>query len=151
MRRINNQLYYIEKYLIDATTTDNFATWTIVVGHYPIYSAGDHGDIYELKKYLLPLLEKYEVHAYICGHDHISEHLSINNINYFVSGAGSMTDKLGKTTSSANLHWYGVGYSAFSVMTATEESLSFDFIDVNGKCYSCTILWSKIRECVLAL
>ena len=50
-------------------------TWLIVVGHYPIYSSGEHGDISELKEYLLPLLLKYNVHAYFCGHDHISEHL----------------------------------------------------------------------------
>lgn len=50
-------------------------TWLIVVGHYPIFSRGEHGDISELKEYLLPLLIKYKVNAYICGHDHISEHL----------------------------------------------------------------------------
>jgi 3',5'-cyclic AMP phosphodiesterase CpdA len=51
------------------------ATWIIVAGHYPIVSRGEHGDILELLTYLQPLLEKYDVDAYICGHDHISEHL----------------------------------------------------------------------------
>ena len=50
-------------------------TWLLVVGHYPIFSRGEHGDISELKEYLLPLLIQYKVNAYLSGHDHISEHL----------------------------------------------------------------------------
>ena len=47
-------------------------TWLLVAGHYPIYSVGEHGDTSELKSYLQPLLQKYNVHAYFCGHDHLS-------------------------------------------------------------------------------
>jgi tartrate-resistant acid phosphatase type 5 len=70
---ISNQLKYIESQLRQAAIEQ--PTWLIVVGHYPVYSAGDHGDSAELKTYLQPLLEKYNVDAYFCGHDHISEHL----------------------------------------------------------------------------
>lgn len=70
---INNQLKYIETQLKQAAVEQ--PTWLIVVGHYPVYSAGEHGDNAELKAYLQPLLEKYNVDAYFCGHDHISEHL----------------------------------------------------------------------------
>ena len=47
---------------------------------------GEHGDTSELITYLLPLLKAYSVHAYFCGHDHISEHLELDGIEYFVVG-----------------------------------------------------------------
>jgi hypothetical protein len=64
--RISNQLYHIERYLQEATA--NNATYTIVAGHYPIVSPGSHGDNSELVTYLLPLLIKYKVNVYYCGH-----------------------------------------------------------------------------------
>ena len=86
--RINNQLEHLEEMLSQAVQLANEPTWLIVTGHYPIFSSGSHGDSYELKQYLLPLLQKYKVHAYLCGHDHISEHLSYDGIEFFVAGAG---------------------------------------------------------------
>ena len=71
--RINNQLGHIRGYLEEAK--DMGAQWIIVVGHYPIYSAGSNGGAPELEEYLEPLMEEYGVDAYICGHDHTSEHL----------------------------------------------------------------------------
>ena len=49
--------------------------WLVVVGHYPVYSSGEHMDMDELIENLVPLMKKYGVDAYFCGHDHISEHL----------------------------------------------------------------------------
>jgi 3',5'-cyclic AMP phosphodiesterase CpdA len=61
-------------------------TWLLVAGHYPVFSTGEHGDTSELKSYLLPLLTKYKVHAYFCGHDHfsgiyVSFSLILNNLH----------------------------------------------------------------------
>ena len=47
---------------------------------------GPHGDTKELLENLQPLLEYYQVHAYFSGHDHVSEHLQMGNIEYFVAG-----------------------------------------------------------------
>ena len=68
--RIQNQLAHIEAMLVEAIRHN--PTWLLVAGHYPIFSTGEHGDTSELKSYLLPLLTKYKVHAYFCGHDHFS-------------------------------------------------------------------------------
>lgn len=73
--RISNQLYHIEKYLQEAKL--NNATYTIVAGHYPIVSPGKHGDNSELVQNLLPLLVKYKVNVYYCGHDHINAHMTM--------------------------------------------------------------------------
>jgi 3',5'-cyclic AMP phosphodiesterase CpdA len=69
--RINNQLKHIETMLSEAIQAK--PTWLLVAGHYPVFSKGSNGDTSELKTYLLPLLKKYSVHAYFCGHDHLSE------------------------------------------------------------------------------
>ncbi len=128
-RRITDQVAHIERMLEEATADP--PSWLLVVGHYPIYSAGDHGDMSELSTNLLPLLLKYKVHAYICGHDHISEHLRKDGIEYFVAGAGSMTDQL-KYNTQGEMIWYGVGYSAYASMEASSKELTITYRDWNN-------------------
>jgi len=129
---IDDQLYHIEKALLSLTTSANPPKWLLMAGHYPVFSGGEHGDTDELVQYLQPLIEEYNVDAYICGHDHISEHLQYGSTHYFVAGAGSMADKLGNTNSQANMVWYGVGYSAFAVGEATSTSLTVSFVDTSN-------------------
>lgn len=124
--RIKNQLYHINAMLEEAVQEKH--TFLLVVGHYPVHSSGNHGDTVELLSYLLPLLEFHKVDAYICGHDHISEHLQYNGIEYFVVGAGSMTDNL-KVDSQASLLWYGVGYSAYASVQVTSSELTITYLD----------------------
>lgn len=112
--RIDDQLRRIEAVLASA---ERSRSWVVVVGHYPVFSAGSHGDTTELKTYLLPLLEQYRIDAYFCGHDHLSAHLrfrikynhdfefmltfkynSNSGVHYFVAGAGSMTDTVSTQT-----------------------------------------------------
>lgn len=71
--RIENQLSHIERMLQEAISSK--PTWLLMVGHYPVFSSGEHGDTDELLVYLLPMIQKYKVSAYISGHDHIAEHL----------------------------------------------------------------------------
>lgn len=54
-------------------------------------------------------------------------------MNYFVAGAGALTDKLGSKGSEGNLVWAGTGYSAFAAISATEESLTVSYINIHGK------------------
>lgn len=137
-QRISEQLSFL-KATAEAATLDP-PTWLLVAGHYPIYSVGGHSDTSELIYYVADLFPKYNITAYLSGHDHISEHLEFRGTHYFVSGAGSMTDTLGSVSSAAKVHWTGTEYSAFSVMTATLSSLSIDYIDYAGTLkYSYTI------------
>jgi len=59
-----------------------------------VWSIGKHGPTSELVKRLRPLLFKYRVSAYFCGHDHSMQHLREANttLDYFLVGAGHLTD-----------------------------------------------------------
>lgn len=46
------------------------ATYLFVGGHHPVYSVGSHGPTACIVSKVLPLLYKYHVNAYFCGHDH---------------------------------------------------------------------------------
>jgi hypothetical protein len=149
-RRIANQLEHLQLYFEDILNNDR-PHWLLVVGHYPIYSAGDHCDNSELISYLKPLLQQYNAHAFISGHDHISEHLQYEGMDYFVAGAGSMTDSLNsKCSTGANLVWSGTGYSAFAYVDATTTALTMNYVDTNNEIkYSYTLtnpltpVWTK--------
>ena len=79
---ITNQVFHIEQQLKlsgrgsnESVNTGSDPSFLIVAGHYPVFSTGSKSDSYELRQYLQPLMEKYGVDVYICGHDHVSEHL----------------------------------------------------------------------------
>ena len=82
--RISNQVSRITDMLRAARNSVPEPSWLLVAGHYPVYSAGEHGDTDELIEYLLPLLVEFKVDAYLCGHDHISEHLMYVGTNQLV-------------------------------------------------------------------
>lgn len=75
---------------LETTLSESTADWIIVVGHYPIYSVGEHGTNSQMLTSVKPLLEKYKVASYICGHDHNMQHIKLDNsdISYYLSGAG---------------------------------------------------------------
>ena len=57
------------------------------MGHYPVYSVGNHGTISTLVSKLAPLLDKYKVGAYINGHDHGLQYIRSKNVSYITTGA----------------------------------------------------------------
>ena len=61
-----------------------------------VWSVASHGPTPVLVDCLRPLLIKYNVSAYICGHDHTLQHIREQNssVEYFVSGAGHNTNLL---------------------------------------------------------
>ena len=69
----------------DDCNTDR--AWTIVSGHYPIWSSGMYADSPELEQKLLPLLRQYKVPMYLCGHEHLHEVFYDGIVTQVVSGA----------------------------------------------------------------
>ena len=65
-------------------------TWTVCAAHHPLFSNGTHGDAAKLQKEWGPILKKYRVDFYLCGHDHVLEHLEIDGwpTSFLVVGGG---------------------------------------------------------------
>lgn len=119
------QIHWLDRELARST-----AKWKIVYGHHPIYSYSSHGDSPELERMLLPVL-KGRVHAYIAGHDHLTQHLKpIDGVHFFVvpsSGQTARPTKKGERTIAAD------EFDGFMVLDVSPESLKVSFVDAAGK------------------
>jgi acid phosphatase len=126
---------------IDSVLASSHALWKIVVGHHPIYSSvGNHGNTKELIDDVLPLLQKYGVRIYLCGHEHFLQYLVHGAINFFVCGGGSVS----RPVSDREDVKFGIGSPGFLSMTLTSESAKAVYFDDKGKSlYSTTITISS--------
>ena len=118
-----HQIKWLE-YVLQKSTS----MWKIVIGHYPVFSNGQHGGTLELKKLLIPLFKKYNVHLYLSGHDHILCHKYHEGTHYVVSGNGSNSNPvrniLGFTRLQEN--------SGFVYIQVDHEQLNFKLYSFSG-------------------
>jgi hypothetical protein len=102
------------------------ATWKLVYGHHPIYSAGAHEDNQGLIRRLLPLL-KGRADIYLAGHDHDLQHLKAEDgVHFFVAGgagAGLREPKPGPRS------LFAKAAHGFCVLEADRRQLKVRFID----------------------
>ena len=106
------------------------ARWKIVVGHHPVYAAASaHGDTKELIADVLPVLQKYGVRVYFCGHDHVLQHLVDGGVNFFVCGGGSSHRPVNQRKDVQ----FGAGSAGFLSMTLTAASAQATYIDDKGR------------------
>lgn len=105
------------KWIQDQLEATQKEKYVLVAGHYPVWSIAEHGPTKELVSQLRPLLQKYKVNAYLCGHDHNLQHLREVNgtVEYFVIGAAHIVD-----TSVANKH------------SVPDGSLRYHYADPDG-------------------
>lgn len=118
---------------IKSTLANSQADWLIVSGHYPVYSAGEHGNTAILDMELKPLLQQYKVDAYINGHDHTLQHLqdSATGTQYFVSGNGAKRGSI-NSPKLAQLK-FGVVDPGFMSHMITKDSMVTTLIDGSSK------------------
>ncbi len=116
---------------MDSVLSHSSARWKIVVAHHPIYSGGQHGNIKVLMEHVLPIIRKYHVQAYICGHDHDMQHLVSEGevTNYFVTGAGSEVRDVNKTP----ITKFCYSTTGFMAATISANEMEMNFIDFKGK------------------
>ena len=79
---------------LDAALAQSTAEWKVVVGHHPIYSAGQYGQpggSPELIAQVDPILQRHQAPLYLCGHEHDLQHLARGATHYVCTGAGSLT------------------------------------------------------------
>lgn len=120
---------------IDSTLGASNAPWKIVVGHHPVYVASSkYEDDPDLIRELVPIMERHNVQVYFAGHDHNLQHLRIadSDINYFVSGAGSLTRGVDADDPHA---LFAVRVPGFMAVSLTPEEMYLKAIDERGHVY----------------
>jgi len=120
---------------IDSTLAASDAPWKIVVGHHPVYVASSkYEDNPDLIRDLVPIMERHGVQAYFAGHDHNLQHLRVadSDINYFVSGAGSLTRGVDRDDPHA---LFALRVPGFMAVSLTAEVMFVKALDEHGHLY----------------
>lgn len=89
---VQQQLNWLERGLANSA-----ARWKIVVGHHPVFSGGKKGHTAEMVHLVTPLLDVHGVSAYINGHEHDLQHITVDGVHYITTGAGASTRSTGPT------------------------------------------------------
>lgn len=110
------QRQWLEKTLDEK---DPGVTWKFVVGHHTMYTSGKRiksSETFQLRKTLEPIFKKYQVDAYLCGHEHHLEYLKPENApHYFISGAGSESREVNGSLPESKFKISDHGFMYFSV------------------------------------
>lgn len=121
-----------------------YVPYVIINGHFPIWSIAEHGPTQCLVNRLRPLLYKYNVTAYFCGHDHSLQHLTETSlgqtVEYFVIGASNFvqnsTDHKDSVPSGSLKFFWAYGDSIINgglgLVRANAQNMTFSFAETNG-------------------
>lgn len=133
------QYAWLEQTLSAGKPTGVDRMWTVVVGHWGVFSFAGNAHTQELIEALDPLLAKHKVHAYFSGHDHCLQHIHKLDAgggwrrNYFVSGAGGyrVHTLVPKARESADLV-HAAMVNGFMWVKVTEARFQVQFVDKAG-------------------
>lgn len=108
------------------------AAFTLVMAHHPLYSNGDHGDTKAIIAQWEPLLQKHQVHAYLCGHDHDLQHLEMEGkfTSHILSGGGGARTR--KLEHADRTMPYGRDVHGFTHISVKKDALTFAHHGVDG-------------------
>lgn len=117
---------------LDETLSAATEDWVVVVGHHPIYAYTTKPDTEraDMQKNVDTILKNHRVDMYICGHIHNFQHIRHNgsNIDYIVNSSGSLSRDVEPTEGTQ----FCSGAPGFSVLSATDKTLSLYMIDNSG-------------------
>jgi tartrate-resistant acid phosphatase type 5 len=109
------------------------AKWKVVYGHYHVYSAV-RGDNDDLIKRLLPILEENHVDLYLCGHEHLFQHLKREgSVHFFVNGAAGGGARSVEQPGYVGLLFVAEEKQGFTVLEADGSGLTVQFIGEDGE------------------
>lgn len=118
---------------IDRTLAGSDAKWKVVIGHHPVYAETPKEDSEraDMRARLEPILDKYGVDMYCCGHIHNFQHIQPtgSKTDYLVNSSGSLPRKVKaiEGTKFCNPE------AGFTVFTVNEGGLSFHLMNGKGK------------------
>lgn len=150
--RANDYFVWLEDELIASESYP----YVIVAGHFPVWSIAEHGPTKCLVDKLRPLLHKYQVSAYMCGHDHNLQHIQDTAFNqtvdYLLSGASNFVDnstahmKSLPDSASLKFHWADSKFMAnggFGLTKINNQNMTFTFYETDGKELYQTVIYPR--------
>jgi tartrate-resistant acid phosphatase type 5 len=105
------------------------ADWKVVVGHHPIRSGGHHGGSPQLMAEVEPLLAARRVQAYLCGHDHVLQHIRAGGLDHVCTGAGATAGHVAAVDGTLFQH----GGPGFAQVTIGADALRLQFRGADGR------------------
>ena len=124
---INKQLAWLDSVLANAKED-----WIIVAGHHPIYAytPKEESERMDMQKRIDPLLRKYKVDMYICGHIHNFQHIRVpeSNIDYIVNSSASLARKVKPIEGTK----FCSPEPGFSICSINKKELNLRMIDKKG-------------------
>ena len=125
---IDDQLRWLEGAL-----SASKAKWKIVTGHHPLYADTDKSESErtDMRRHVEPLLDKYEVDMYLCGHIHNFQHIQPagSRVDYVVNSAGSLSRRV-KAIEGTRFCNDEAGFTLFSM---NDNAITFYMMNGKGK------------------
>jgi len=122
------QLVWLKEALAASTSR-----WRVAYGHYQVYSVL-RGDNPTLIAKLLPILKEHRVHMYLCGHEHIFQHLEPEGgVEFFVSGAAGASGRVARQVDYPRVQFMAERVQGFTVLEADATTLRVQFVGTDGK------------------
>jgi hypothetical protein len=107
--------------------------WRVVYGHYQMYSVL-RGDNEALITHLLPILQEYKVHMYLCGHEHVFQHLkTVGGVEFFVNAAAGGSGRVARQQGYDRVQFMAEQEQGFTVLEADADTLTVRFVGAAGQ------------------
>lgn len=120
-------------HFIDSVLSVNKETWTIVIGHHPVYAytLKDSSERTDMQARLDPLLRKHKVDFYFCGHIHNFQHIQQagSTVDYIVNSSASLSRPVMEMEGTQ----FCSPLSGFAVCSVDSAAFSVNFIDKTGR------------------
>lgn len=118
---------------LEATLAASTAKWKVVMGHHPIYADTDKSESErtDLQRRVQPLLDKYGVDAYICGHIHNFQHIQAkgSKVQYFVNTSGSLSRDVKPIEGTQ----FCSGDEGFMILSTADNLMRFFLVNYKGE------------------
>ena len=124
---------------LDKVLGDNPHRWSVVMTHQPFFSPRADRDNAQLRKYLLPVLQKHRVDLVLQGHDHVYARRSRTDSQhstpvFVVSVAGAKQYRLSSEARS-KMRPVGEDTQLFQILRLKGDTLAYEARTATGRLY----------------
>lgn len=124
---------------LDKVLGDNPHRWSVVMTHQPFFSPRADRDNAQLRKYLLPVLQKHRVDLVLQGHDHVYARRSATDSQhstpvFVVSVTGAKQYRL-SSDARENMRPVGEDTQLFQILRLQGNTLAYEARTATGRLY----------------